>query len=279
MLSFAGIIIALAVVIGILLIKGMGLSYGIYLEAKNDTPMMVVDNSPMRMSCRGDRDIFEGLESGDRILVIHDATAESYPGQTGAYAVIKLRGGKMSDVSSEVIENLVSMGWITEGYEVEFTKPQKDFPILRAYAGWAENDEIYTRALNTQKMMQSSQKHLPIYRLDTLADIEAFRSTFENYLAFEYSFDEVKSFNDAIEVFADEAYLKTHSLMVVYIQANSGTYRYGVESIFCDGENFTVKVEQLKQLGEITDDLAGWYIIVVVPDSMIENCTEFDAIG
>ena len=279
MLSFAGIIIALAVVVGILLIKGMGLSYGIYLEAKNDTPMMVVDNSPIVMSDRSNRDIFDGLENGDRVLVIHSAIAESYPAQTGAYAVIKLWGGDASDIPSEVIENLVSMGWITEGFEVEFTKPQGDFPIFPAYAGWAENDEIYTRALNTQTMTQSSQKHLPIYRLDTLADIESFRSTFENDLAFEYGFDEVKSFNDAIEVLADEAYLKTHSLMVVYIQANSGTYRYGVESIFCDGENFMVKVEQLKHLGDVTDDLAGWYIIVVVPDSMIENCTEFDAIG
>ncbi len=277
LLSFVGVIIALGVVVGFLAIKGMGLSYGLYLEAKNDSSMMVVDNSPIRMSDSSDRDIFDGLESGDRILVIHGLIAESYPGQTGAYAVIKLWGGDMSDIPPEVIGNLVSMGWITEEYEVEFTEPQRDFPILVACAGWAENDEIYTRALNTQKMAQSSVKHLPIYRLDTLADVEAFRSTFENDLAFEYGFDEIKSFNDAIEVFEDEAYLKSHSFMVVYVQANSGTYRYGVESIFWDGENFTVHVEQLNHPEIVTDDLAGWYIIVVVPDSMIDGCTEFDA--
>ena len=111
------------------------------------------------------------------------------------------------------------------------------------------------------------------------ADVEAFRSTFENYLAFEYGFDEVKSFNDTVEMFADETYLKAYSLMVVYVQANSGTYRYGVESIFCDGENFTVEVEELKHPTEVTTDLAGWYIIIVVPDSMVNNCTDFDAIG
>ena len=128
-------------------------------------------------------------------------------------------------------------------------------------------------------MAQSSQKHLPIYRLDTLADVEAFRSTFENYLAFEYGFDEVKSFNDTVEMFADETYLKAYSLIVVYVQANSGTYRYGVESIFCNGENFTVEVEELKHPTEVTTDLAGWYIVIVVPDSMVNNCTSFDAIG
>ena len=279
LLSFIGVIIALAVAIGFLAIKGMGISYGLYLEARNNTPMMIVDNSPMKMSRRSDRDIFDGLENGDRILVIHSSIAQSYPSQTGAYAVIKLWGGDASDISSDVIENLMSMGWITEGFEVEFTKPQGDFPIFTAYAGWSESDEIYTRALNTEKMAQSSQKHLPIYRLDTLADVEAFRSTFENYLAFEYGFDEVKSFNDTIETFADETYLKAYSLIVVYVQANSGTYRYGVESIFCDGENFTVEVEELKHPTEVTTDLAGWFIVIVVPDSMVNNCTAFDAIG
>ena len=279
LLSFAGVIIALAVALGFLAIKGMGISYGIYLEARNNTPMMIVENSPMKMSRRIDRDIFDGLENGDRILVIHSAIAESYPAQTGAYAVIKLWGGDASDISSDVIENLMSMGWITEGFEVEFTKPQGDFPIFTAYAGWSESDEIYTRALNTQKMAQSSQKHLPIYRLDTLADVEAFRSTFENDLAFEYGFDEVKSFNDTVETFADETYLKAYSLIVVYVQANSGTYRYGVESIFCDGENFTVEVEELKHPEAVTADLAGWFIVIVVPDSMVNNCTAFDAIG
>ena len=277
--SFIGVIIALAVALGFLAIKGMGISYGIYLEARNNTPMMIVENSPMKMSRRSDRDIFDGLENGDRILVIHSAIAESYPAQTGAYAVIKLWGGDASDISSDVIENLMSMGWITEGFEVEFTKPQGDFPIFTAYAGWSESDEIYTRALNTQKMAQSSQKHLPIYRLDTLADVEAFRNTFENDLAFEYGFDEVKSFNDTVETFADETYLKAYSLIVVYVQANSGTYRYGVESIFCDGENFTVEVEELKHPEAVTADLAGWFIVIVVPDSMVNNCTAFDAIG
>ena len=279
LLSFIGVIIALAVAIGFLAIKGMGISYGLYLEAKNDSSMMIVDNSPIIMSGRSDRNIFDGLESGDRILVIHSAIAESYPGQTGAYAVIKLKNGDKSDIPTGVIGSLMRMGWLDVGYEAAYTSPDEAFPILVAYAGWTDNGEIYTRALNTQKMSQSSQKHLPIYRLDTLADVEAFRSTFENDLAFEYGFDEMKSFNDAIEVFEDEAYLKAYSLMVVYVSANSGTYRYGVESIFCDGENFTVSVEELKHPTEVTTDLAGWYIIIVVPDSMIANCTEFDAIG
>ncbi len=256
-----------------------GSSSGYYLEAKDGAAMIIVGNSPIQMSNKTNRDLFKGFENGDRITVLHGAVAESYPGRTGVYAVLRHKSGDAGDIPQTVINSLMNMGWLDGGFEAAYTEPEDAFIINVAYAGWSDESEIYTRALNTKKMAQSSQKHLPIYRLDTLADVEAFRSTFENDLAFEYGFDEIKSFNDAIEVFEDEAYLKAYSLMVVYVSANSGTYRYGVERIFCNGEQFTVNVEKLNHPELVTTDLAGWYIIVVVPDSMINGCTEFDAVG
>lgn len=278
LLSVGFVIVALGVAVGIIAAKGLGLSYGLYLEAKDDSPMLVVENSPIVMSSRNNRDIFEGLESGDRIFVLHDGVLETYPGRTGAYAVIKLRGGDVSDIPSNVIEDLMSMGWLDGGFEAEYTEPQKEFPILVAYAGWTENGEIYTNALNTEKMSMDGGYYLPIYRLDTLADVEEFRSAFENDLAMEYGFDEIESFNDTIEMYEDEAFLQSHSIMIVYVKANSSTYRYGVESIICDGERFVINVEELKHPHVVTADLAGWYLIVVVRDAMIEDCTDFNAV-
>ncbi len=254
-----------------------GSSSGYYLEAKDGAAMIIVGNSPIQMSNQTNRDLFKGFENGDRITVLHGAVAESYPGRTGVYAVLRHKRGNAGDIPQTVINSLMSMGWLDGGFEAAYTSPEDAFIINVAYAGWSEDSKIYTSALNTEKMAISSIQHLPIYRLDTLADVEAFRSTFENDLAFEYGFDEIKSFNDTIAVFADEAYLKAYSLMVVYVNANSGTYRYGVESIFCNGEQFTVNVEKLNHPEVVTADLAGWYIIVVVPDSMIVGCTEFDA--
>lgn len=278
LLSVGFVILALAVAVGIIAAKGLGLSCGYYLEAKNGSPMIVIENSPIVMSSRNGRDIFKGLQSGDRIFVLHDGVAETYPGRTGAYAVIKLKSGDVSNIPSNVIENLMSMGWLDGGFEAAFTEPEEKFPILVAYAGWTENAEIYTNALNAENFSLDGAYNLPIYRLDTLADVETFKSTFENSLAFEYGFDEKKSFNDAIEVYEDEAFFQTQSLMLVYVKANSGTYRYGVESIFCDGERFAIKVEEVKHPQEVTTDLAGWYIIVGVPDSMIDGCNDFDAV-
>lgn len=65
--------------------------------------------------------------------------------------------------------------------------------------------------------------------------------------------------------------------MLVYVGANSGTYRFGVSSVFCAENSFCIHIEQTNNPEVVTHDMAGWFITVAVPDSMAENCTEFDA--
>lgn len=65
--------------IGVIAVKGWSISTGRYLEAKNETGMLILDNSPITMSDRRDCDFFDNLDTGDKILVIHDGIAESYP--------------------------------------------------------------------------------------------------------------------------------------------------------------------------------------------------------
>lgn len=254
-----------------------GATVGYYLEAKDGVAMIIEGKSPTVMSSRSDRDIFKRLESGDKILILHDAVAESYPGRTRVHAVIKLKNGDKSDLPADVIGSLMKMGWIDGGYEAAFTSPDEAFPIHVAYAGWTEIGAIYANALNSEKFSQDGAHNLPIYRFDTVADIEAFRSTFENDLAFEYGFGEFGTFNDTIAMYEDEAFLENYSLMLVYVKADSGSYRYGVESIYCNGESFRINVEELTHSELVTLDLAGWYVIVVVPDMMVDHCSDFDA--
>lgn len=77
--------------------------------------MMVLDNSPIAMSNQsGDEELFEGLSTGDKILVVHDGIAESYPGQTGAYFLWKLEEGSSADVPTQVLEALEELGYIID---------------------------------------------------------------------------------------------------------------------------------------------------------------------
>ena len=156
------------------------------------------------------------------------------------------------------------------------TPADEAFDIAVSYANWAEASEVYFGALNKDKMSISSVQHLPIYKFDTLEDLEQFKLTFGEVLAMDYGYDEVPSFNDVTAKY-DKAFFEENTVMLVYVGANSGTYRFGVNSVFCDGNSFCIHVKQANNPEAVTDDMAGWFVTVAVPDSMVENCTEFDA--
>ena len=94
--------------------KGYGVSVGRVLLAKNGSCMIVVDeNSPIVMSDLSKKGrLLEGIKTGDRILVINTAIAESYPAQTGVYRLIKLSGGDIEDIPNKIIDELTQMGWL-----------------------------------------------------------------------------------------------------------------------------------------------------------------------
>lgn len=156
------------------------------------------------------------------------------------------------------------------------TSADEAFDIAVSYANWAEASEVYFGALNKDTMAISSVQHLPIYKFDTLEDLEQFKLTFGEVLAMDHGYDEIPSFNDTVAKY-DDTFFAENSLMLVYVGANSGTYRFGVNSVYCDGNSFCIHVEQTNNPEAVTEDMAGWFVTVAVPDSMVENCTEFDA--
>lgn len=143
-----------------------------------------------------------------------------------------------------------------------------------SYAGWTEDCEILSGTLNINKMADSSVLHLPIHKFDTLEDLKQFK-LFDDIFTFDRGYDEIPSFNDAVAKY-DDIFFEENSLMLVCVPANSGSYRYGVNSVFCDGTSFCIHVEQTNKPEAATMDMVGWFVTVAVPDSMVENCTQFD---
>lgn len=91
--------------------SSLGFSAGRYLSA-NGSHMVLLDASPVVMSNRtGNEQLFSRLSDGDRLLVLHDGIAESYPAKTGAYAVFKLSDGSIEDISAEILTQLDELGW------------------------------------------------------------------------------------------------------------------------------------------------------------------------
>ncbi len=174
------------------------------------------------------------------------------------------------------------------GYPViTFTMPAKDsvlyttqngnigFKPRFSHAGWGIPN-IYDNALNASKLNDSNPYNLPIYKFDTLSDFEKFKSDFGGENGFDYGWDEVPSLNDATKNY-DEYFFEKYTLMLVYIEVGSSSYRFGFKYVTIDGNYFCIHVEQTNNPHSLIEDMAGWFITIAVPDRMVANITEFDA--
>ena len=91
--------------------KSLDFSVGRVLSA-NDSMMLILDNSPIQMSNRtNNEDLYTKLSDGDKVLVLHDGIAESYPGKTGVYGIFKLEDGSISDIPDDILTALIELGW------------------------------------------------------------------------------------------------------------------------------------------------------------------------
>lgn len=178
-------------------------------------------------------------------------------------------------------------------WEYYFTMPSEDVTITfeekdgmlvdqnnwdagTAWVNYGGNDAFYFGALNRDKFSISSVKHLPIYKFDSLAELNQFKATFEDVFSFNESYDEIQSFETAIQKF-DDSFFAEYSLFVVYVSSNSGSLRFGVNSVYNDGDNFCVYIEQLNNPENVSDDMAGWFILLPQKKILIEGCESFDA--
>ncbi|MBR3975929.1 MAG: hypothetical protein IKJ88_08720 [Clostridia bacterium] len=154
-------------------------------------------------------------------------------------------------------------------------KLQQEFEATISYANYAEYDKLFADALNRDDL--NSNLFLPLYCFDTLNDLEQFKEIYGNILTMDSGYDEIPSFNDATSKY-DSAFFEENSLVLVYVTAGSGTFRFGVESVGYDENFFGVYIEQTNNPEVYTMDMAGWFITLAVPDALLENCHEFVAV-
>ncbi len=132
--------------------------------------------------------------------------------------------------------------------------------------------ESYLYPLNLEKMSEKEIEHLPVYKMDTLEELEQFIQTLQkmdNYLGFEVSLDEITEGYD-------EEFFEENTLILAYLYASSGSYYYSVESVRMQDNTLSVHVKCTNPLEGETCDVANYFVTVSVPDSVIADCTEFD---
>lgn len=276
-----GAVLAIAFIsLAIIFLSGNQFTVARCIVTENGSLYMVYDDSPVKLNYNGDTD----YKTGDKLLIAHQsAFAESYPEQTRTYFIMKLGSGSLEDIPQKALDVLIETGnYGTSGIKPGGVSIDEFADVSVAWANYYDGDEIIQSALNFDKMglaygQTADAEHLPIFKVASVEELEQFKTTFANCLSFDSSYDEIPSFSEVANVM-DADYFTKKVVFVVYVSTNSGSYRFNVNGIEKNENDLCIHVEQTNDPEAVTTDMAGWLITVAVPHSMVENCTEFDAV-
>ena len=148
-----------------------------------------------------------------------------------------------------------------------------------AYVGWSEDPTLCGSALNSDLLQSEPGEHLPIFKIDTLAELEQFKATFETILDLDQGYDTALSFNAAMSKaqWDREIFYEKNSLLIIYIPASSGSFRHAIQEVKTTDTSICIHVKQANNPDVITDDMAGWFLLAEVEDEEIQKYTSFDA--
>lgn len=177
-------------------------------------------------------------------------------------------------------DSVPAFGEVTETEETEEIKDtdtnEKDFRFTVSPANTYFGKELYNSALNAEKMNEDNVQHLPIFKMESTGELAAFQNAFGNSLSRGSDRAEFPSFENVTEKY-NEDFFKDHTLFVIYVTPDSGSYRYGVADVVTEGESLTVLTEQTNRPTAVTMDLVGWLISVEMPKTATAGKTAFDA--
>lgn len=255
------LVVAFIVTMGILSAKGYGFSVGRCLIDNNGSYLLVVDDTPIYM--HGEEKHFEGLETGDKLIVLHSGVEETYPARTGVYCVFKYGSGDTDGLDEILSTFTVDIDILSNA----------DYDTTVSWANWTEG---YIPCLNSDKLIISSVQHLPILKFETVVELEQFKSDYADEFTMNQGYDEIPSFESNVAEM-DEAYFEEYTVFLVYVSANSGSYRYGVNTVDIMENSLCVHIQQTNDPETGTENMAGWFITVSIEKDKIAGCTEFDA--
>ncbi len=158
-----------------------------------------------------------------------------------------------------------------------------DLVSTDAYCGYYFSDDykIYTDSLNRAKPWyhrdDGDPPRLPLYKFDSRQALDAFKTKFnEGFQSYGEPWLNGPTFVSKIKKYNEEWFEK-NTLLLVYVEASSGSCRYGLDHVEGVSDKLTLYVTQTDHPEVSTCDMSGWFILVELPHSVAERFSEFDA--
>ena len=131
-----------------------------------------------------------------------------------------------------------------------------NFDASVSWAGWSDDPKIRELALNKDIFELSSDRHIPIYKCDTLDELNEFKTTFSGTFTMDGTRDEVPSFEEVTADYTEDFFIE-NTLLLVYVEANSCTPRFGVDSVSKENGTLSVHVKYTYTPEEGDSAMAG----------------------
>lgn len=249
--SIIGGVIALCVVAviafgAILSAKGFGISTGLLYFSDNGTYLIDSDDMAMRVSdCSDDKDLFEGYQNGDKVILFHDGVDESYPAQTGGHFTLRISKG---DGTYKPSDEILGIGILPDSYGVpDGSSLNFNVQYIRTN-GYHEGTEY-----PAVKIIRSVDELNAYYKANKdKYDLERHGTVYS---------DTTIGFLDAVDKY-DETYFENQLLVMVLLEEGSGSVRHNIESVIKGTDNAChINIDRVvPEMG--TDDMAEWHILV-----------------
>ena len=160
--------------------------------------------------------------------------------------------------------------------EEESTQTTEGMEYADGY-GYAVSHVGWANGSGSEELSQWKSGRYPIFKIDTIEELDQFKSKWGTVFDFNQEYDEIPSFEDTMEKtkWDTEAFYKDHSLLVIYVESSSGTYRYGVKEIATTDSSMTIDVVCLNNPEIWADDMVGWLVLVEITDEEAVKYTSF----
>lgn len=155
--------------------------------------------------------------------------------------------------------------------------PEGILDIIQSWAGWT-GDAVVWSGLNAMQLQYSNIQHLPIHKFDTRQELETFMERADAFLTMKDSSKGVPAFAGTAARY-DEAFFRDYSLVLVYISSSNSGREFRVSGIEVNSYSgtFMMEIDEIASSQIKEEKNSGWFITAAVPDSMISDCTAFDA--
>ena len=260
------------------------------LDTSNGLDVFVAKFAPDVYSCslfpsgQVDKDSEELLSPNRVDLATMKEIIALYKLPAEAFTVIPYQ----NPLSSYIVPDLFQGGAIAqlrydlglgEKPEEESVEPEDTnngpFPYTISWADYSEDGE---RALRLAYCPFINQDELayPAVGIKNAQELDSFLTLARSYFSLNASILNKKTFNENIKKY-DGAFFQKSGIVIVYIPSGSISIGYKLADAALNGEELHITVVKEQPEGELSEQPAGWFMAVELPQEIISQASYFTA--